>query len=111
MTTHRVGVSPFHPIQSFTALACGDERVTLKEPAMFDLQLAIDKAQKLRDTLVMAKGAQVSGGDPEPFLADAKARLPEVANALNFFADPIDAPADEAAMAAVEGTTYQEAAE
>lgn len=113
MTNTMIGQSPFHPIRSFTAVACGDERVELRNPAMTDLQDALDKARKLHETLAYAKGAQMSGGDPAPILADAATRLTEVSNALGYFADPIDAPADDdAAMAAVEGTSIvREAAE
>lgn len=107
--TIQIGQSPFNEVRSFTALACGDERITIREPIMFDLQLAIDKSGKLHDSLVMAKGAIAAGGDPAPIIADALTRLPEVANAMGHFADPIEdaatAPADiedDAAMAAVE---------
>lgn len=110
-TTSQIGNSPFNPIRSFTALTCGTERLTMRNPAMTDLQDALDKARKLHETLAYAKGAQMSGGDPAPILADAATRLTEVSNALGYFADPIDEPTDDDAVAAVEGTSFQEAAE
>lgn len=103
-TTQSVGQSPFNPVRSFMAVATGDERVTLKDPAMFDLQLAIDTSRKLNETLLCAKGARISGGDAAPILADAVSRLTDLANAMDHFADPID----DAAMASVE---HREAAE
>lgn len=109
VTASLIGQSPFHPITDFRQFATDPTaRVQLKEPIMFDLQLAIDKSGKLHDSLVMAKGAIVAGGDPAPIIADALTRLPEVANAMGHFADPIEdaAPADiedDAAMTAVEG--------
>lgn len=69
---------------------------------MTDLQDALDKARKLHETLAYAKGAQMSGGDPAPILADAATRLVEVSNALGYFADPIDGPSDEAPAPALE---------
>lgn len=112
VTTSQIGQSPFFPIKSFTALACGMEHVTLKDPAMKDLQLALDCSRKLHETLAYAKGAQMSGGDPAPILADAASRLAEVSNALGYFADPIDGPTDDDAVAAVEGVELvREAAE
>jgi hypothetical protein len=112
VTRHRILISPFNPVRSFTALACGLESITLKDPVMFDLQHAIDQSRKLHETLVMAKGAHVAGGDPAPIIADALARLPEVANAMGHFADPTDPPApeDESARRYAEGHR-QEAAE
>lgn len=111
-STSQIGESPFNPIRSFTALACGTERVTMRNPAMTDLQDALDKARKLHETLAYAKGAQMSGGDPAPILADAATRLTEVSNALGYFADPIDEPTDDDAVAAVEGVELvREAAE
>lgn len=89
--TQSIGQSPFHPIQSFTALACGDERVELRSPAMTDLQDAIDRAGKLRDVLVMGKGAITAGADPEPILADADARLSALNNSMGHFSDRIEA--------------------
>jgi hypothetical protein len=65
----------------------------------FELQLAISQSRKLHETLCGAKGARISGGDPTPILADANARLIELANAMNHFADPID----DAARLVVEG--------
>jgi hypothetical protein len=65
----------------------------------FELQLAISQSRKLHETLCGAKGARISGGDPAPILADANARLVELANAMNHFADPID----DAARLVVEG--------
>ena len=65
----------------------------------FELQLAISQSRKLHETLCGAKGARISGGDPAPILADANARLIELANAMNHFADPID----HAARLVVEG--------
>lgn len=109
--TSQIGQSPFHPIRSFTALACGLERITLKDGTMIDLQHALDQSRKLHETLAMAKGASAAGGDPSPILADANARLIEVANAMGHFADPIDlTPEDEQARLYAEGH-MQEAAE
>jgi hypothetical protein len=102
-----IGQSPFNPIKSFTALVCGAERITMKDPAMKDLQLALDCSRKLHETLAYAKGAQMSGGDPAPILADAASRLADVSNALGYFADPIEEPTDDVAMAAVEGVDVE----
>ncbi|MDF2797405.1 MAG: hypothetical protein K0R85_149 [Devosia sp.] len=66
---------------------------------MFDLQQAIDHSRKLHETLCSAKGAGISGGDPEPILADANARLVQLANVMGHFADPMD----DAARMIVEG--------
>lgn len=105
--TQAIGQSPFHPITSFAAVADGSERITLKDGTMIDLQHALDQSRKLHETLAMAKGATAAGGDPAPILADANARLIEVANAMGHFADPID----DVAMAAVEGGDIRVAAE
>lgn len=109
--TQTIGQSPFTPIKSFTDLACGVERLTMRDPSMIDLQDALDKARKLHETLAYAKGAQMSGGDPAPILGDAATRLAEVSNALGYFADPIEEPTDDVAMAAVEGVEVLRAAE
>ena len=102
--TQAIDHSPFRPIQSFTALACGLEHIQLKDGTMIDLQHALDQSRKLHETLAMAKGAAFSGGDAMPILADAKARLVEVANAMGHFADPIDALSeDEQARLYAEG--------
>lgn len=102
-STQAIGQSPFHPIQSFTALACGLEHIQLKDGTMIDLQHALDQSRKLHETLAMAKGATASGGDALPLLADAKARLVEVANAMGHFADPIEDHEDEQARLYAEG--------
>lgn len=94
-----VGQSPFVPVTSFIALACGAERITLKDPAMLELQAAIHAAGHCRDALVSARAAKVEGGDPAPFIADAIARFRDQASALGFFIDPID----DVARVAVEG--------
>ncbi|WP_172123195.1 hypothetical protein [Devosia sp. 919] len=65
----------------------------------YDLQQAISQSRKLHETLCCAKGARISGGDGTPIIADANARLIELANAMNHFADPID----DAARLVVEG--------
>ena len=105
MTTTLIGQSPFKPVTSFTAIACGMERVTMKEPAMkkFDLVAAIRKSQLVNEQLVGARAAILLDSDPAPFIAEANAQLVHLANAMDHFADPItDDAHDDAAMAAVE---------
>ena len=98
-TTSQIGQSPFNPIRSFTALACGDERVALKEPIMFDLVSAITQTRKTYEALVSIRATIVVGGDQEPMLAEALDRFREQATALGYVVEP----ADDAAMTAVEG--------
>lgn len=99
-TTSQIGSSPFNPIQDFRQFASDPSaRVTLKEPAMFDLVSAITQTRKTYEALVSIRAAIVVGGDQEPMLAEALDRFKEQATALGFVVEP----ADDAAMAAVEG--------
>ncbi len=107
-TVSQIGVSPFNPVRSFTALACGDERITLKDSAMFDLVSAIRQSRKTYEAAVSVRAAVASGGDTEPMLADLHARFKEQATAMGYLVEPID----DAALAAVEGgEPVREAAE
>jgi hypothetical protein len=105
--TQQTGQSPFNPVHSFTALACGLERVTLKEPAMFDLVSTIRQSRKTYEAAVSIRGAIVGGGESDALLADLHARFKEQATALGYLIEPID----DAAMAAVEGEGVRDAAE
>lgn len=98
-TSHAIGFSPFKPVHSFMAVASGDERVTLKEPAMFDLVATIRQSRKTYEAAVSVRGAIVAGGDHDGLLADLHARFREQATAMGYLIESID----DAAMAAVEG--------
>lgn len=116
--TQAIGQSPFHPITSFAAVADGSERVTPKEPAMFDLIGAISSARKTYEAGVSVRAAITSGGEQEPLVADLHARFKEQATAMGYMVTSIDDDAaratngvDEDAMAAVEGVEIKVAAE
>jgi hypothetical protein len=99
-TTSQIGRSPFQPIPDFRAFATDPTAtVKLKEPAMFDLVAAINQTRKTYEALVSIRATIVVGGDQEPMLAEAMDRFKEQATALGFVVEP----ADDAAMAAVEG--------
>lgn len=116
--TQAIGQSPFHPITSFAAVADGSERVTPKEPGMFDLIGAISSARKTYEAGVSIRGAIAAGGETEPLLADLHARFKEQATAMGYLVERIDDDAAQAtkaddidAMTAVEGVEVMRAAE
>ena len=118
-TTQAIGQSPFHPITSFAGVADGSERVTPKEPAMFDLVGAISSARKTYEAGVSIRGAIAAGGETEPLVADLHARFKEQATAMGYMVTSIDDDAaretgaadDIDAMTAVEGIEVMRAAE
>lgn len=113
ITRHTVLDFPFNPVRSFTALACGDETITLKDPAMFDLIGAINSSRKTYEAGVSIRGAIAAGGETDGLVADLHARFAEQATAMGYLIDRIEAPAtdDEAARLYAEGHGMQEAAE
>ena len=107
-STSQIGQSPFEPIPDFRAFATDPTaRVKLKEPAMFDLVSAITQTRKTYEALVSIRATIVVGGDQDPMLAEALDRFKDQATALGFIVEP----ADDAAMAAVEGEGVRDAAE
>ena len=117
-TTQAIGQSRFHPITSFAAVADGSERVTPKEPAMFDLVGAISSARKTYEAGVSVRGAIAAGGEPDGLVADLHARFREQATAMGYLVTSLDDDAeretneaDEDAQAAVEGNDMRVAAE
>ncbi len=98
-TTSQHSPSPLNPVRSFMAVANGDERVTLKEPVMFDLVATINQARKTYEAAVSVRAAIASGGDPDPLMADLAARFKDQATAMGFLVEKIE---DDAAAAAVE---------
>ena len=99
-TTSQIGQSPFKDIADFRHFSTDPTaRVRLKEPSVFDLVSAITTTRKTYEALVSIRATIVVGGDQEPMLAEALDRFKEQATALGYVVEP----ADDAAMAAVEG--------